>query len=517
MFSLFRNRSFATPVFLGLALFGLAQCAAPSRAQSARSTSLRELWVLPHAGLSPADQVLAQCLQGLTGRKQPRIWLRFRGMYALLEAQLKEEGVQLHEAASPWELLERFRPAVKGAVIYQLGTPSVNRATSLAGVLDAVAVEAGQVERAKALGLPILADARKMTEREVLERYRGRFARGLVVEQKPERAGFLRDFAVKHRAFTYYTEDNALRGEILKAMGPNVQVFGWGPDEHGWVRSVSSANATVVPADWNVNLSALESLPARSLRRPRRPVPRPEAGARYVAFVLTDGDNIQWLCGGHPTDRSFWANPLRGTFPMTWEVSPLLAQRAPRVLEYLYRTASPQDGFVTGAGLPGYTFAHRQTDRVALARQAGPLLRKADLDLGGVLNENEGDMSEVFPLLERPEVRGLLYKSWAPYHRLNGELRWHRGKPVLAFHSLLWEGLMEPEETARRIAALPADPLKDPRSYVLVSVHAWSYRKDGGPLEAIRRTIEKLPPDTRVITADQMLEMLRRQFAPSSD
>ena len=71
---------------------------------------------------------------------------------------------------------------------------------------------------------------------------------------------------------------------------------------------------------------------------------------------------------------------------------------------------------------------------------------------------------------------------------------------------------MGPEEVAGEVGRMPGAPRTDVGSYALVAVHAWSYRREGGPLEAVRRTIERLPPDTRVITADQMVAVVRRQF-----
>jgi hypothetical protein len=233
---------------------------------------------------------------------------------------------------------------------------------------------------------------------------------------------------------------------------------------------------------------------------------------RYVAFVLSDGDNIQWLCGSFDDNPRYWASPLRGQFPMTWEVSPLLAQTAPRVLQHLYATAKDTDAFVSGAGLPGYTFLHLQPDPAALARQAAPLLRRSDLPIASVLNDNAGALHETRPLLDRPEIAGVLYKDYSPYHRRRGEILWHRGKPCVSYRCVLWEGLMGPEEVAREVARMPLAPRTDEASYALVNVHAWSYGRSGGPLEAVRRTIERLPPQTRVVTADQIIGLLRRSF-----
>ena len=49
-------------------------------------------------------------------------------------------------------------------------------------------------------------------------------------------------------------------------------------------------------------------------------------------------------------------------------------------------------------------------------------------------------------------------------------------------------------------------------SYTLVNVHAWSFREIGGPMEAVRRCVDLLPPGARVVTAEQLLMLLRDNF-----
>lgn len=59
-----------------------------------------------------------------------------------------------------------------------------------------------------------------------------------------------------------------------------------------------------------------------------------------VTFVMTDGDNLQWLLSDFATDPNFWASPARGTVPLGWTVAPVTADLAPSVLSHLYASAS---------------------------------------------------------------------------------------------------------------------------------------------------------------------------------
>ena len=194
---------------------------------------------------------------------------------------------------------------------------------------------------------------------------------------------------------------------------------------------------------------------------------------------------------------------------MSWEVSPLLSRFAPRVLDYIYRHATANDDFVAGPGLPGYSFAHLLPGREALAAQSAPYMKRSGLKIASFLNQNEGSMEEVRPWLELGQVSAGIYKDYSPYHRRNGELLWLGGKPCLAYKFILWDGLMGIDDLVRAIGAMPVGG-GAPQSVALVNVHAWSFREIGGPLQAVKRVIEKLPTRTRVVTASQLLALLKR-------
>jgi hypothetical protein len=185
----------------------------------------------------------------------------------------------------------------------------------------------------------------------------------------------------------------------------------------------------------------------------------------------------------------------------------------PRVLEYLYSTATPNDAFITGAGVPGYTYAHLQPDKVSLAKEASRYLRLDDLNVVGVINDNAGSMEEIIPLLERPEVDAVLYKDYNPYDGRNGAIIWYKGKPCISFKWDLRESRQGPEKIAEEVAKMPASPRTDEGSYAVVTVLAWGYQNAGGPMEAVRRTIELLPKNTRVVTANQLVSLMKANFS----
>jgi hypothetical protein len=248
-----------------------------------------------------------------------------------------------------------------------------------------------------------------------------------------------------------------------------------------------------------------------------RPPPDPaQEGSRIVAFVLSDGDNIQWQTGGMPLEPRWFASPRRGQFNMNWEVSPLLAGVAPRVLRYFYDNATYRDSFVA-AGSPSYRYIHLEPDPKGAidAQQTQPYLRSGRLNIVSVINDNGGSLDETIPLLELPEVEGVIYKRYSPYEGLHGQMIWHDGKPAVSYKFVLWENHAggSVQEVASAIAAMPASPQTDPGSYALVNVHAWSWAGIGGPIEAVKETIDLLPPNTRVVLIEDFFALLKENFA----
>lgn len=497
------------PALLIPVILALLPFTAPAAVSSANP---KDLWLIEPGKMTHAEEILCATLQGHTAKDtRARIWIKAGGMSEVLLSQMQRDGVKTHEAASVWELVKQFRSKIKGTIIYKAGDESVSVATSLCGPMGGVAIDGSLLDRAKTEGLPVLEDVRGVTEKDAFAKYGSLFKHGTVVCQFLDYGPQLRDFAVANDAFVLHNEDRQLLTDATRAFGPTALVFGWGKNEHLWVMDVSKGNGTGVPADWCLNLSIMQNLPAKIKRPADKPV-KMENNVNYIAFVMSDGDNIQVLTGGFGTDKNYWASPMRGTFPMTWEMSPVLAEAAPRVLQYYYSTATASDGFVTGPGAPGYTFPHFQPDKVAIAKQAAGFLRKSGLSIVSVLNDNAGKLEDTIPLLDLPEVDAVIYKDYAPYNRHKGEILWHNGKPCISYKFLVWERIQEPEDIAREVAKMPASPKTDQNSYALVNVHAWSYGKTGGPIEAVKRTIDLLPKNTRVVTANQLIAMLKDNF-----
>lgn len=501
----------ATTAMLGFAL-------TPCLGQSTSTPKIKEIWVVEKEALSPAQRMLVLSLQGLVARQKPAIWFADDGITEKIFEELRQEGTVFHQENDPWVLLELFGDHFKGGVLYDLGEESLNVATTLAGQTDCLLVEASLEKVMREKGYAIKADARGMSEREALEKFGDRSAKGIAVEQTLEKPDFLRDFAIMQNAFTYFGGARNFRTQVAKKFGPQALIYGWGNDELEWVDGLSKGEACGIPADWCVNLSSLAADQVPVPRRHKRYPAPAKPGERIVCFVMSDGDNIQWLTNGFSQSPGFWASEHRGKFSVSWEFAPVMSEVAPRAMRYFYNSASKGtfvDDFVCGPSGQGYTFPTSRPDRRAFAEQTNQALADADLSVISFLDAH-GDMSESAEMLDQPNVLGILYKDYVPYNKFAGKTFWHAGKPCMSYRYLLWEQKGKPDWTiqgvADAIASQPAEPTTDIDSYALINVHAWSFDKIGGPMEAVKRTIDLLPEGTRVVTAEEFVILLRNNF-----
>ena len=144
----------------------------------------QSLWVVEPAAWSRPVQTMVATLQGLVAQSDAPIWINEQnGMHEVVLKELVKEGVELLSAEDPWGLVEACREAVQGYVVYDSGGNSINSATSLCGVKQAVAVTPDLVEQAQAAGLQELADVRGLTPMEVFEKYAGSWAKGRLAVQ----------------------------------------------------------------------------------------------------------------------------------------------------------------------------------------------------------------------------------------------------------------------------------------------------------------------------------------------
>ncbi len=354
---------------------------------------------LQHVNLldAPDDIRLAlTVLQGLVNREQPRIYITQNPGWHTPAAipkwmdGLREKGYSFEEVSDPLTLVSKFRSSVKGAVLYESNLAAnpeslhkLNALTLYCAINNTIPVTAELHEKLK---LPVALDARGKWNNpgEAYEwAYRELWPRAnhsVFAFTCPSHI-VLRDYLVAHKIMPFWMSTGMTRSDgewllkFLEDLEPNSPVMGcWGgygeqppgtATEPDLQRLVSERGKFIVVTDGCFNLSVHSGLeePRRHgdhggensdpglLRDLRASVV--DISKVYLCFNVTDGDNLQYI-QQYFRSGQWWENADRGKVPISWSLNPLAAEIMPDVVEYLYRTRTPNDEFVcstAGIGL----------------------------------------------------------------------------------------------------------------------------------------------------------------------
>lgn len=480
------------------------------------------LYVVDGNALSSAEQVMVQGLQGILAQQAggQDIWFATNHRYdRWLDDLERDYGVQVDFSLQddPWALIDRFKQQVNGYILFTLNEDSENVATSLAGVMRALPVEEQLEPRAREHGLTLALDVRGKDEKWVLEQYWPSLNHDLVFHQIENIHCCLRDYAVATRGLMFYDGDSEFFRDVLHSVNEGGIVFGWGRDdfsgEDRFVLPATQAGLITVPTDLAQNLSILSTFDLGPLRQ-KTPSPELQAEEKvhYVTFVMSDGDNLQWLLSDFAFDERWYGSPLRGQFPMGWTVSPMMAELAPTVLKRLYGDASDGDFFIAGVSGRGYFYPSQLPDLEAEADRTNNAMSLAGLDIAYIVDTESGAFSSnvLANYAVQPNIAGGFWLYYPDNAAKGGSIVFSHDKPFISVTHNLWEGLDSPESIAAKINAAPRDP-HSPAGYSVVNVHAWSM-----DLSDVAATIAALDADVRVVTPSDLIRLVAQNVSPAS-
>ena len=361
-------------------------------------------------------QLSVTTMTGLINRQQPEVYLLNSSDAAFWLNQVFAHIPHVISAAKDEAILETllngYRNRVAGLIIYDPGfIDSVNVATSLAGQKDCIVVSPALAETLQGSPhqLPVVADLRTYQWKSRVQAYLWAESNllknatpNLVAGLDPTIPGALRSLLVATRTFVYWLDardilpdvkngwisERSLMERILKAFAPGTVHLGWYVNETLGVRLTSEAALPMLASDYFCNLEVWTSIqnvgaglaPAlletptmpEATARPATPA-QPEVSAQptaiamptapvpptppaqpsktYVSFTMSDGDNLQY---DQHRMAQLWQDPVRGTIPIGWTISPTIIRVAPALAAYYTRMATPNDELVVGPSGAGY-------------------------------------------------------------------------------------------------------------------------------------------------------------------
>jgi len=517
-----RRRALGLTAGLGLGslapsfAFGDTTSVAPSSSAYPKGRRPRLLTVFDEGSLSSAERTLATTLQGLLARRGGEsLYLNIPslGYQHWLDDLVSRYGVHTR-TGDLWKTVAGS--GVRGYVLFRAGTPSVNVATTIASLTGAVAVEGSLEGLAIRNGLRKVIDVRDKDDRWAFDTYWSRVRHDVAVEQRADWPERLRDYATMAGAFTFFDGNSDFRAEVIRALDDDATVIGWGDASNGedaFIGMNSSAGVKALPADHARNLSVLSGIHEDQLsQHTSDSLPAPDPDAHYVSFLITDGDNVQWLLGDFPTDPRWFGSPRRGEVDLGWGISPSLIDLAPSVMRWYY-DRSAKDRWVVGPSGGGYMYPSRYP-AAALDKHTASLaeaMRRSDLSVAQIIDfdafENTGLWSSY---LKHPEIDGLIYLEYSRYDGLKGKVVWSEGKPVISARTMLWEGLDGADEAS--VTAELNAATRNPHStagYSIVVWHAWSKSVDD-----VLRVVDGLDPHVKVVPPDTLVKMVAKHAKP---
>jgi hypothetical protein len=289
---------------------------------------------------------------------------------------------------------------------------------------------------------------------------------------------------------------------------PYPTIFGWHTqrdDEFSFMLALSANGLRLAPTFMAGNFSFHSRLPNPGAFTQRYIDPstvKLDRNATYLTFVLSDGDQFTLM---NTAEVGNWRMPEHGAVPFNWEVQPLLAEIAPALLGYFYRTMTVADLLVAGPSGAGYVIPPLVPRLGAYMRESARLCAAADIRI--VTSYNGDPAPRVLRQLQG--ARGPFIGYLAGYFHLGRTPRSLRNdRPFVAY---AWPHLdqimLDAGAALQGIRALIDQPGPRPR---FIACHLFAYRTTIADVAAFVKTLD--PASVRVVRADEFLEAARRHM-----
>src|SRR6266700_4312687 len=214
----------------------------------------------------------------------------------------------------------------------------------------------------------------------------------------------------------------------------------------------------------------------------------------YVSFTISDGDNLQY---DQHRMAGLWRDPVRGSIPIGWTISPSLVQTAPSLAAYYMDTASANDELIAGPSGAGYMFPSDwpQVQLPAFLKLTGESMQAMKLNVIEVLDSgssqafvNPGLQTVYVDILTPFGLKGILSGSGQT------QSSWKNvsGVPVLQNLGLA-DSVSKTVNLVRNASA----------HYLNVYIMAWTMTPSD-----LKQVVQQLGNEYEVVTPGRLLEMI---------
>lgn len=460
---------------------------------------------------SYSQRIALQSLQGILAKTKPEILRDVHGHRAVVG---KYVPIDVTYYTNFQGLLTKFASRFASYILCDAKQSSTNVAISLGGILNAVAIPADIEQTAITAGLKLLLDVRGKNEAWALANYGTQFSKTIASYQNvsDDRGLYLADYSSFAGAFQFWDDSavGSLATSVYNRMNVGATFFGWGAGEYDTVEQLSKKSMLIHPSDFSPNLSTLSNIPV-VIPKQKDPVTafKVVPNVHTVCFVMSDGDNIQWLSGASD-DKGNWANPDRARLNLGWTVSPAWVELAPVMYKkYVDNSLTSSEGrnyLVAAPSGVGYHFPGIFPNLANECDLLNRYMKKADLNIVNIIDVDLGAHNPN-QYLRQSNIDALFYYTYgANYTGMNGKITWYKDKPSIGGRYTLWGTLSAPDALADRLNKSSTNIAAE-AGYTLIPVHVWS-RNVSDVMDCIKR----LNPNVRVVAPDEFVWLIRKNI-----
>lgn len=519
-------------------------------------------------GSNYPERILAESLSGIAakavneGKNDELVWISVTtpALDEWYNRTVNRLNISANQTMNVWQLLDHLtaKGLVSGYVVYDYDNGaggmytkrddmdnSANIATAVAGVINAAVVDRSLESKMLDAQLLNRFDASSdATYTEVYEHLKSAINHNLIMMVDPK-APHHRDVAIAHNSMVIDGSSNSDMDYFFGKMRLSSPLLGWGfSDEFDFTSRASKTGMITTASNWCWNLPFL-SAGSKEYQTKKVKSLHPkdidwEKDGHFHSFIMSDGDNMQWMELNFTHHTDYWANANNGSFPFGWTTcGGQMAEMLPVTLDFISETQPDNVSIIEYGGGYHYPdlFGERTNTELALrthAKKVNLHMQRNGIKVFGFicsdLDSPEAKFAYQIYAEELEDLTGMIAVQYAPYEGGNGEIHWAtdsngRHIPVATSKYSLWANLNheragDPDKIASLInqEALQAAATQSVANS-LTMVHAWSeFANDNGltarGLTPVKWTVDKLNENITVINTEEMLWRVRMTHYP---
>jgi len=412
-------------------------------------------------------------------------------------------------------LISYFKDSFDGYILCDLKDHSSNVAVSLCSPLNAIAVTPDNVYLMESLNKPMLLDVRGKDESWALtSAYSDKFSKSVACLQNEEKCMFLSDYAVFANAFQFYDQDinSSLVNDAFSRMDSNKIVLGWGPDEEHTIRNVSENSLYLNAADWTENIPVLSNFSADIQQHTYATDINDAEDVHTVCFLVSDGDNYDWLLNEFYTLPEAYGSPNRGKVSIGWTISPAMSELAPTVMKFFYdkatNTPDVKDFFIGSSSGIGYMNPDIFPDLQSSVELTNDFFAKSDLNILNIIGTQYRE-EDMMKFLTQDNIDAIFYYDYANYAGREGAIYIVNDKPVVTARYRMWDGFDDASSLSNKLNKQSTDA-HSAEGYSLIAVHSWSFNHY--VVDEINSCVSKLNSNIIVVTPDEFIKRIKNKL-----